>query len=223
MSGIEQIFMDLDGPLLDGKERHYFCYKMILQMHGFVPICIDEYWEMKKARINRKVLLDMSGAGMIYDKFLAQWITIIESREALAFDRVQDCGIDCLRSWKDQGIRLTLVTMRKNRTTVEEQLQSTGLRLLLDDVLVCDHADGGVGKADAVRNLFQSKVKNDVALWIGDTEADWEAARSLGCRVVLLSNGLRNESYLNSLQGSVVKPSIKSLKDIVLRVGVNVN
>jgi phosphoglycolate phosphatase-like HAD superfamily hydrolase len=89
-------------------------------------------------------------------------------------------------------------------------------------VLICDHADGGVGKADAVRAFSQGKVNKGGTLLIGDTEVDWEAAKSLECGVVLLSNGLRNEAYLRSLQGAVVKPSIAFLKDSVMGT-VNVN
>lgn len=216
MSAVKKIFLDLDGPLLDGKERHYHCYRSILERFGFKPIGIDEYWKKKRALVNRRDLLSMSGAEEIYDDFLAAWLTLIESPDMLALDKVQEGAVDCLRSWKEQGIELTLVTMRKNKSALEEQLKSTGLRQHLDTVLACDHADGGVGKADAVRKCFQGKVNKGDTLWIGDTEADWDAATSLGCSVVLLSNGLRNEAYLRSLQGAVVKPSIASLKDNVL-------
>lgn len=216
MSHIKQIFLDLDGPLLESKERHYHCYRSILERFGFKPIGIDEYWEKKRALVNRWDLLNMSGAEVIYDDYLAAWLTMIESPDMLALDKVQEGAVECLCSWKEQGIELTLVTMRKNKQALEVQLSSTGLRQHLDNVLVCDHEEGGVGKADAVRNLFQSKVNKGDALWIGDTEADWEAAKSLGCDVVLLSNGLRNEAYLRSLQGAVVKQSIASLKNSVL-------
>lgn len=216
MKCIKQIFLDLDGPLLDGKQRHYHCYRCILERFGFRPIGIEEYWEKKRDLVNRRDLLNMSGAEEIYNEFLAAWLFMIESPDMLALDKVQEGAVDCLRGWKEQRIDLILVTMRKNKSALEEQLKSTGLRQFLDTVLICDHADGGVGKADAVRDFFQGKVNKGDALWIGDTEADWEAAKSLGYRVVLLSNGLRNEPFLKSLPGAVVKPSILSLKGSVL-------
>lgn len=216
MSDIKQIFLDLDGPLLDGKERHYSCYRSILEKFGFKPIGIDEYWETKRALVNRRDLLKMSGAEDIYDNFLAEWLLMIESPNMLALDKVQEGAVDCLCGWKERGIELVLVTLRKDKRALEDQLKLLELRPYLDVVLVCDHAEGGEGKADAVRNLIQRKILNEHALWIGDTEADWEAAKSLGCGVVLLSNGLRNEAYLRTLEGAVVKPSITSLKDIVL-------
>jgi phosphoglycolate phosphatase len=219
MKCIKKILLDLDGPLLDGKERHYHCYRSILEKFGFKPVGIDEYWEKKRALVNRRNLLNMSGAGMIYDDFLAAWLSMIESPEVLALDKVQEGAVECLRNWKEQGIELTLVTMRKNKRGLEEQLNSTGLRQHLDSVLVSDHAEGGEGKADVVRQFHSDNPDNRFevnTLWIGDTEADWEAAKSLGCDVVLVSNGLRNEKYLKSLERALVEPSIASLKDAVM-------
>jgi len=219
---IRQIFLDLDGPLLDGKERHYHCYCRILEKYGFKPIGIEEYWGLKRALVNRRVLLNMSAAGEIYDRFLEAWLSMIESPELLALDKVQKGAIDCLASWKELGMELILVTMRKSRQALEEQLKLTGLRAYLDSVLVCNHAEGGMGKATAVREFSRNQLNNARALWIGDTEADWEAARVLECEVVLLSNGLRNEDYLLSLPGAVVKPSILAMKDY-LSVRANVS
>jgi hypothetical protein len=99
-------------------------------------------------------------------------------------------------------------------------LALTGLWHFLNTLLACNHADGGVGKADAVRKLFDGKLNNKgYVLLIGHTEMHLEAAKSLGCRLVLLSNGLRNQAFLESLKGAVVKPSIEKIKnDIVLNL-----
>jgi phosphoglycolate phosphatase-like HAD superfamily hydrolase len=221
MSEIKQIFIDLDGPLLDGKRRHYFCYRTILEKSGFEPIGLNAYWKKKRAKGNRMDLLKMSGAEEMYNDFLATWLALIESPEALALDEVQVGAVDCLSAWQAQGVDLILVTMRKNKPGLEAQLERLGLWPLLNAVLVCDYADGGIGKADAVRKIDST---HDVgrALWIGDTEADWEAAQSLGCGLVLLANGLRNMEYLMSLSGAVVQPSIASLKNWVSeRINVN--
>jgi len=223
MSGIKQIFLDLDGPLLDGQEKHYHCYRRILEKSGFKPIGIDEYWKNKRALVNPRDLLSRSGAEEIYDDFLTAWLAMIEYPDALVLDKAQEGAVDCLRSWREQGVELTLVTMRKSKRAIEDQLKSTALRRVLDSVVACDHAESGVGKADAVRKSFQGNGGNkESIMWTGDTEADWEAANLLGCRIVLLSNGLRNKAYLESLQGALVKPSISSLKFNVLGV-VNVN
>ncbi|MFA7172431.1 MAG: HAD hydrolase-like protein [Kiritimatiellia bacterium] len=216
MKNIKQLFMDLDGPLLDGKERHYHCYRSILEKLQLEPIGMNEYWEKKRALLNRRDLLRLSGAEQHYNDFLVSWMAMIESPEALALDRVQEGALDCLDGWQAQGIELTLVTMRSNRTALEQQLSRLKLRPLLDAVLVCAHTGGGKGKAETVRSMYPTRAFKKQALWIGDTEADWEAAKDLGCDVVLLSNGLRNTECLASLGSGLVMPSIASLKGKVL-------
>jgi phosphoglycolate phosphatase len=215
MSNFKKIFLDLDGPLLDGKKKHYYCYRVILEKFNFTPIGIDEYWEKKRALVNRRDLLNISCAGEIYESFLAEWMEMIESPEALDLDEMQEGAVDCLLGWKSQGAELILVTMRKNKQALNEQLNLMGLRQYLDTIIVCDHDEGGKGKANAVKKKYSIKQLDRHLLWIGDTEADWEAANSLGCAIILLSNGLRNEAYLNSLNGAVVAPSISSLRKIV--------
>lgn len=215
MISTRHIFLDLDGPLLDGKDRHYRCYTIILERYGYRPIPIDEYWEKKRNLLNRRDLLELSGAADIYDDFLADWLSIIETPDMLALDKVQDGALECLHKWKAQGIALTLVTLRKNILGLEAQLDASGLRSYLDAVFACDHADGGEGKAAAVRSLCLDGLSIPNALWVGDTEADWTAARLLGCAVILVSNGLRGESHLNSLKGAFVISSIRELEDLI--------
>ena len=217
MKGVERIFLDLDGPLLDGKERHYRCYQSILESFGLKPVGFDDYWESKRALVSRKELLLASGAQSIYEEYLVAWLNLIETPAMLALDKVQDGAIECLRAWKSQGAELLLVTMRKDKVALERQLESTGLRQFLDAVLVCDHEEGGEGKAHAVCNYFETEFITDKSLWIGDTEADWVAAKTLGCPVVLLSNGLRNDTYLRSLESAIVMPSIASLRNTFLK------
>jgi phosphoglycolate phosphatase-like HAD superfamily hydrolase len=209
MKQIQQIFLDLDGPLLDGKHRHYSCYSNILKKYGFSAIALDEYWDKKRSLLNRGDLLQLSNANAIYDEYLSDWLSMIESRELLALDNVQEGALDCLRAWKSLGVNLVLVTLRKNKEAAEEQLRLQGLSEFLDTILVCDHVSGGLGKANAVRNCRDVEIMPNNSVWIGDTEVDWEAARSLGMDIILVENGLRNKTYLEQLQGSTVVPSIQ--------------
>lgn len=213
MAEVTQILLDLDGPLLDGKQRHYFCYRNIMKKYGFEPISIDQYWKLKRRKFGSSELLKLSGAEAIYDDFRYEWIKIIESPAALALDMLQPGVAACLQGWKDNKIRLILVTMRKNKIGLEQQLDILGLRVFLDRILVCDHAAGGAGKAAAVLDMWSSdNIMVRDAVWIGDTEADWQAAKVLGCPVILVSNGLRSQEYLMSLDGALIKPGIGLLK-----------
>ncbi len=63
---IRTVILDLDGPVLDGKLRHYDCYRRILGNYHFTPLGIDEYWELKRIGADRKQQLAPVGAESIY-------------------------------------------------------------------------------------------------------------------------------------------------------------
>jgi len=198
-SVIDTIILDLDGPILDGRRRHYQCYSDILVEQGFAPLPIDQYWEMKRNKKDRRLQLAASGAEGIYDLFLNSWIERIEQERYLAFDRLQPGVIQKLRKWKREAIRLALVTMRNNPATLHRQLESLGLLLLFDKVAsVTTSGETARDKAEAARS-FVAVEKKVSTLWIGDTEVDIHAARILGVKVGVVSCGLRTVGYLATL------------------------
>ena len=89
MNKLEYIFVDLDGTLLDGKIKHYMCYSDIIKKYGGTPICIDEYWEMKRNKIKRDKLLDITDFKGRYNQFLNCWIDNIEKDEYLKYDKLK--------------------------------------------------------------------------------------------------------------------------------------
>src|SRR5690349_19782781 len=103
MDRISACILDLDGPLLDGKRRHYACYRDILAEHGYVALPCDAYWQMKRSRIDRRAQLAASGAGAIYDLFLRAWLERIELPVYLALDRVQPGALARIARWRAEG------------------------------------------------------------------------------------------------------------------------
>ena len=192
----ETIILDLDGPLLDGVERHYACYSSILRQRGFRPIAKEEYWSRKRRRGNRRELLSQSGAAEFDDEFLTRWLALIETPEMLALDRLQPDVLQILGDWKDAGVQLVLATMRSNRDAAIAQLRQLRLLPFFDDVFVTGSRDTG-GKAAAVRGFLKHHAAaSDKAVWVGDTEVDVHAARTLNLPVYAVTCGLRTKELL---------------------------
>ena len=168
---------------------------------------IDRYWEMKRLRQSRKEQLAVSGAEAIYDSFLDEWLKHIEKPDYLALDRVQDGALTKLQEWVGGGVKVVLVTMRNCRDELMNQLQDTGLLPYFASVIICKHANGGVGKALEVLRALPS-VDLTSCLWIGDTEADAEGARHLKCPIFLLTCGLRERVFLTSLAPDFLAESL---------------
>ena len=66
----DYVFCDLDGTLLEDKQRHYECYKAIVKKYGGNCIPLDEYWNDKRNKVKRTVLLEKTGFQGIRSKGL---------------------------------------------------------------------------------------------------------------------------------------------------------
>jgi phosphoglycolate phosphatase-like HAD superfamily hydrolase len=209
---ISAIVLDLDGPLLDGMQRHYRCYSDILQERKFRPIPIELYWEMKRNRVSRKVLLECSDALSLYDEFLEAWINRIETREYLEMDRLQHNVTNILSKWKEGEIRLLLATLRNNPRNLTWQLDMLNLRRFFDNVVVVGGGHDGATKASGVKAKLMGLCVDRV-VWVGDTEVDVAAARKLGVRVCALTCGLRTKEYLVSLSPDYIEAGLHSFAE----------
>jgi phosphoglycolate phosphatase-like HAD superfamily hydrolase len=207
---IHTVIMDLDGPVLDGRHRHYACYRDILTERGRTALDEDRYWDMKRNRVDRRQQLAATGAEHLYDEFLAAWLSRIESERYLALDRVQPGVVAKLDEWRRDGIRLVLVTMRHNRDALLRQLDGLALRSLFDAILSVGPTDPDVAKAAAVQPYLGMDSAGPT-LWIGDTEVDIRAARRVGAIACAVACGLRTSEYLASLSPDVLANDVAAI------------
>jgi phosphoglycolate phosphatase len=205
------IVCDLDGPLLDGRHKHFRCYETILRRHGYEPIGLDEYWTLKRNRVNRRALLERSNAPVeFYDIYNTEWLSSIEVPEFLSYDRLQTRALQTLAAWKDGQKELVLATIRHNVRSLNDQLEALGISRYFDIVSLSPAKDGARGKAAGVRDRMPAWDASR-SLWIGDTEVDVEAARILGCRVWAITDGVRSADFLASLHPDGISATIQDV------------
>src|SRR5207253_2958443 len=116
-----------------------------------------------------------------------------------------------LTQWRNGGFRLVMATQRHDPKALVQQLARVGLAPLLDQVVACDHADGGAGKAHRVREILAA-APDKRCLWISDTEIDIEAARNFGCPVWAVTCGIRTEPYLKSLAPDFLSWGVRDIE-----------
>jgi phosphoglycolate phosphatase len=210
------LVLDFDGPILDGRHRHYACYRRLLEEAGAPPLPLDRYWALKRERVDRRRLLAESGATDFYDRFLEGWLARIESPEMLALDRLQPGALEALRAWKGAGLSLALVTARRDEAALLAQLETLALRSLFSEIVPTPFAETGEAKALALTaRVGQARCDG----WIGDTEVDVDAARRLGAPSVAVTCGLRTREYLQSLRPTFVCDDLRAvLADDPLRL-----
>jgi phosphoglycolate phosphatase len=207
---IDTVVVDLDGPILDVRRRHYRCYAGILAEHGYPAVAPDRYWILKRRRVEARRLLAASGAEALHDRFLRAWRERIEGRDLLALDRAQPGARDRLREWHARSVRLILATMRQHADRAVEQVGRLGLGELFSQIVVSSDAKDGAGKGRAV--LQEAPGLDPLrCLWVGDSEADAEAATVVGCRVRLVICGIRSEQFLSPLAPGRMAPRLATV------------
>lgn len=188
------LFIDLDGPIIDGKYRHYYCYKDIINYYGGVPIDIELYWNMKRDRVNIKTILKESQFNEPHEKFMEIWLDNIERNDYLKYDYLKPDIVNTINRFKESAESIYLITMRNNHNNLMMQLQHLSINNVFNKVLVCNSDD------------YQPKYKliktelYGIGVIIGDTEIDMEAANLLNTRFIGIRNGLRNYKVFEGIE-----------------------
>jgi phosphoglycolate phosphatase len=204
------IFLDLDGPILECKMRHYACYLDLCRSRELHPLTREEYWELKRQRVNGATLFQRSGARGDGSDLMRSWIALVEQPGYLALDAVHPWVFEVLSSWVASRARLCLATLRSNVAGLHAELENLGLRRFFDCVVVSDSARGGEGKAAAAA---ASGIDPHSSIWVGDTEVDAVAANTVGSRLYLVTCGIRTEEYLRSLRTGEVVSDLRAVRD----------
>ena len=188
----DYIFLDLDGPILEGKNRHYQCYKDIIEKHGGNILDIDTYWDMKTSKITRDILLNKSDFQGSYSEFFEEWMKNIEDEKYLTLDILKPQVFETLDRWTKLTNKIVLVTMRQNREFLIQQLKNLKVHDFFDEIIDCPPQRKNT-KYEALKNTNFKK-----AIFIGDTEEDTNTAKMLNIKSIGITNGLRKNEFFDA-------------------------
>lgn len=193
MERYQYIFLDLDGPVLDGKQKHYRCYRDIVEELGGQPVEIEKYWQEKRGGKNRKILAESfeDDKESLCEVFTEEWKKRIETREYLQYDILKPQVKPALNRLKSQSECLALVTMRNSRENLIWQLKALEIIGYFDEIIACSSMSNST-KCEEISKRF-SKKDMVRSLVIGDTEMDIYTAGELGTDFIGIINGLRTE------------------------------
>lgn len=201
------ICIDLDGPILDVSERYYRVYRDTLNLIGIAPLNKESYWRLKRSKVSEPEILTQSGTSDndLVKEYLEARAQRIESAEYLLFDQVWPGTPDVLKVLRS-GSALALVTMRKSRKLLDQQLARLKLLEAFDCVLAAGTDsvanDRGEQKAQLVRDRYGNE---DLVGWfVGDSETDIYSGRLLGLRTAAITFGIRTIDHLRAVSPDVV-------------------
>ncbi|MCK6552398.1 HAD hydrolase-like protein [Myxococcota bacterium] len=193
------LFIDLDGTILDVTARHYAVYVEALaspELRG-QPLPEKEYWALRRdgkpweelVKLSRLFPTKVKAFGERFDER-------IESPEMLALDTVRT-GVETALGKLYTKTPIILVTQRKDDVNLENQLAALKLRRYFATVLSgtpeklrrADKDARWKHKASLIKQRY--KLLPTEAVYVGDTETDVKAAKSLGFEVYLVEGGHR--------------------------------
>ncbi len=184
------VLVDLDGTLLDIRERHFRAHEIAAYRAQVDELPRSIYWRRKRAAWPTPRLLGVDQTtALIYDNAFRK---VIEHPRLLALDVPIPGSRAWLASILHTGGSSIIVTSRQRQRAAEEQVRR--LSFTCERLIVTPH-----DKASAVNRL-----SSEIAAWVGDTEADISAAKSVGVQDVAVLSGLRNKQVLTLAGASAI-------------------
>lgn len=208
---LSNLFVDLDGTLIDSKGRQYALFRELLELE--CPLSFSDYWRLKRSGATQKDILvnnfGYSREGV--ETFKKRWMTSVEDVKRLRTDTVIP-GIPTALGALSNSFSVYLVTARQHQTALCEQLEWLGLYKFFREILC-------TGQQLSKSELVQSRVSaSDGDIFIGDTGEDIVAGKSLGITSVAVLTGVCSRALLEPYSPDFILDSFSNLEDIVAQV-----
>lgn len=206
------LLVDVDGPILDTKQRHYFVYTTLFKKFGWNPIPRTSFWAKKRERITDHAMIGSLLSKSAHERYSQDKRAMIERPSILQLDRLQPGTLKTLQRLAQQ-YRIIFITLRQNAKNVRSELERLGaLRYAECLHVVSDQQRGGIAKMETVKSCSHFSKH---AILIGDTEVDQHTAKLLKISFVAVTNGIRSEWFLRKLHPTKLITSFAQLTKIL--------
>lgn len=210
----QNIFFDLDGPILDVKERYYSVYKGFVTANGGMPLSLDEYWGQKRLNTPLERLLEMSNCpGLVaeHKRYLSQHR---EEFSSLMLDRLQP-QIKEVLTHLSKKYNLYLITLRRNKENLFRQLDEYDLLPFFQEILSITPTSDSKWK-HKFDLLCEHHLQTEAGIVIGDTPTETLAAKKAGLTSIAVSNGIRTKEILQKTEPHLIVDSVEHLMSLPL-------
>jgi phosphoglycolate phosphatase len=198
------IFFDLDGTLLDSRERLYQLFQHLVPES---TLSFEKYWSLKRNKISHKEILQniFSYSNEMFSTFENAWMEKIELPEWLALDKPFTGVTNYLIELKKNHV-LYVITARQFEDMALQQIEECGWRGIFEKVLV-------TGQSMKKIELIQLSCNLSSEDWfVGDTGNDINAGKKLGIKTAAVLSGFLNKEKLLAYNPDLVVVNIVQLK-----------
>jgi phosphoglycolate phosphatase len=206
------IFFDLDGTLLDTRERYYRVYADLLREMGFEPLDCEKYWQYKRSLKFESSILEFSKAESIYKEYASERSRRMEKREYLESDILWP-ELKPVINYLSKKNTCSLITLRMDKETLLWELDHLGI---MDAFFLVLQPDTGFGTPitpeSKIRIMRENFPQSKIDGWIvGDTDVDILTGREFGLSTAAVSYGLQDANLLADSKPDKVFKSPKEL------------
>jgi len=194
------IFFDLDGTLIDSRTRLYQLFQFLVPNS---QLQFEEYWELKRNKINHKEILTTKFNYSVEDfrKFEQKWMAEIELKRWLDLDKPFEGITEFLIDLSDRNA-LFLVTARQSEKMVLQQIKKFGWGSIFIKVLVSE-------QKQEKYDLIKTTVKVNPDDWfVGDTGKDIQTGKLLGIKTAAVLSGFLNNKSLLQYEPDVIANTV---------------
>lgn len=190
------IFFDLDGTLLDSRQRLYQLFQELVVDSKF---SFDDYWELKRNKISHKQILlnQFKYTEKKYLEFEEEWMSKIELPEYLDKD-IPFEGVTLFLENVKQNHCLYLVTARQSKILAENQIKKLGWENIFVEILVT------LQKQEKHQLISDNVIVNSEDWLIGDTGKDIQTGKLLGIKTAAVLSGFLNEKQLLYYEPNII-------------------
>jgi Predicted phosphatases len=213
-----QLYVDLDGTLIDVAARHYKAYSTIAHELGFAPLSFGRYWSLKRSAKTVAQILAESEAVNYINGFKRMWLRLIEQDQYLDSDTLLPGATMVLQKLRIKHT-LVLVTLRRSKSALIRQMERLQLTPHFDKII---SAPPSGAHAQCKASLIRRNGATPVAVVVGDTEADILAGKTLGLISCAVTTGLRSVEFLTELKPDYIMDSIADVP-IIAEVAMSAN
>ncbi|PWN65353.1 HAD family hydrolase [Chryseobacterium viscerum] len=199
------IFFDLDGTLIDSRERLYQLFQSLVPTS---ELSFDEYWALKRNKISHKEILlsKFNYSNEQYSDFEKKWMSEIELEKWLQLDTPFEGIVDVLISLS-KNHDLFVVTARQSESIALEQIKSFGWENIFTKILVTQQQQE---KHDLIKNAVRVTPED---WFIGDTGKDIQTGKLLGIKTAAVLSGFLSKESLLPYQPDIIIDTVLDFKN----------
>ncbi len=211
----DTIVFDLDGTLLNTLEDLCDSVNVIMERFGWKTHSLKEVRSYVGNGIGKLMERSIPGGrdnpefSRAFEEFRTYYTGHCQIKT-----RPYDGVLELMKTLRERGFRLAIVS-NKNDAAVKE----------LNERYFCGYTGAAIGDREGVRRkpapdsvytaLEELGSDRESAVYIGDSEVDYETAKNSGLPCILVSWGFRDRVILEGLEGAVIVDSCQEICEVL--------